>query len=594
MLTIPSPPQADMTSIQNPYKRTHTSLSGDWHYIVDPYETGFYDMFGGENNFGYFRNLTPEDHWASEYNFSASPTLKVPGDWNTQEDKLFWYEGTLWYFHELPESKAIHNRLFLRFGGANYDSIVWVNGQEVVRHTGGFTPFEAEVTQLLQQGIKNFVVVKVNNERLRDGVPTKNTDWWNYGGITREVLLVETPEVFVRDYFCQLDPKAPEQIKGFVQLDGNPTPTEVTINLTELDITHVVTTDSQGFAGFSFLADAERWSPESPKLYDLVISIAGDQIKDKIGFRTIETRGEDILLNGKPIFLKGISLHEESIGETAKRANSESEARQLFDEVKALGCNYARLAHYPHNDHMARMADEKGVLLWCEVPVYWSVNWESEEVLDNARTQLTEMIVRDRNRTSIILWSIANETPVSDARTKFLVELNTTAKTLDPTRLTTAAMFMRPDKLEEDGRTLRTYTLDDPLADHLDVLGCNQYLGWYYTKVSDIANSRWVSDKNKPLLMSEFGAGAPKGKRGGPEDRWTEDYQVSVYEAQLSMMEDISFIRGLSPWILKDFRTPKRPLAGVQDYFNRKGLISDTGERKLAWDIVHEYYQKRS
>lgn len=235
-----------------------------------------------------------------------------------------------------------------------------------------------------------------------------------------------------------------------------------------------------------------------------------------------------------------------------------------------------------------------GVLLWCEIPVYWAINWQSEEVLHNARNQLSEMIVRDRNRASIILWSVANETPASEARTEFLKSLITTAKSLDPTRLTTAAMFMRPDKVEENGKVIRTYTLDDPLADHLDVLGCNQYLGWYYTKVSDIALSRWHSDKNKPLIMSEFGASAPKGKRGGPHDRWTEDYQVTVYEAQFAMMDDIPFLRGLSPWILKDFRTPKRPLAGVQDYFNRKGIISDQGERKLAWDTVHAYYKKRS
>lgn len=152
---------------------------------------------------------------------------------------------------------------------------------------------------------------------------------------------------------------------------------------------------------------------------------------------------------------------------------------------------------------------------------------------------------------------------------------------------------MRPEKIEEDGKTLRTYTLDDPLADHLDVLGCNQYLGWYYTRVEDIANSRWISDKGKPLIMSEFGAGAPRGRRGGPHERWTEDYQVTVYEAQLAMMEEIGFLRGLSPWILKDFRTPKRPLADVQDYFNRKGLISERGERKLIWETLRRYYRQK-
>ncbi|MBL6689280.1 MAG: beta-glucuronidase [Pseudomonadales bacterium] len=577
-------------NIQNPYNRKHESLDGDWHYLIDPYETGFYDMFGEENAFGFFRNLMPEDHWASEYNFKASPTLKVPGDWNSQEPTLMWYEGTLWYFHELPDPVEENQRTFLRFGGANYDTIVWVNAKEVARHTGGFTPFEAEVTDLLQPS-GNFVVAKVNDTRLRDGVPTLNTDWWNYGGITREVLLVHTPQLFIRDYFCQLDADDPACISGFVELDGGDS--EVRLEIPELGIDQTLAT-SNGRATFSIPAAPERWSPENPRRYDVAFSIGGDRIEDRIGFRTIETRGEDILLNGEPVFLRGISIHEEAISENARRAYSEEDARRLLTEAKELGCNFARLAHYPHNDHMSRVADELGLMLWCEIPVYWAINWASAEVLENARTQLSEMIIRDRNRASIVLWSIANETPVSDARTRFLKSLVDTAKSLDPTRLTTAAMFMRPDKVEEDGKILRTYRLDDPLAEHLDVMGCNQYLGWYYTRVTDIANSRWYSDMNKPLIMSEFGAGAPKGKRGGPNDRWTEDYQVTVYEAQLSMMEDITFLRGLSPWVLKDFRTPKRPLAGVQDYFNRKGVISDKGERKLIWDTLTRFYEKKA
>ncbi len=577
-------------NIQNPYGRQIVSLDGDWHYLIDPYETGFYNMFGEENSFGYFRNLTPEDHWASEYNFKQSPTLKVPGDWNSQEPTLLWYEGTLWYFRELPAIPDDGLRRFVRFGGANYDTIVWVNGREVVRHTGGFTPFEAEITDLVQAST-NFVVVKVNDERLKDGVPTRNTDWWNYGGLTREVLLIATPATFIRDYFCQLDADTGATISGFVQLDGEGGQT-VELAIPDLGVSYQISTDAAGFGEFSLPATPERWSPQNPRLYDVSFSTAADVIHDRVGFREIATDGEDILLNGDSIFLKGISMHEEAIGH-ARRANSIEDARRLLAEAKALGCNFVRLAHYPHNDHMCRVADELGLLLWCEVPVYWAINWESQEVLENARAQLIEMIVRDRNRASIILWSIANETPVSDARTAFLKSLAETAKQLDPTRLTTAAMFMRTDKVEEDGEVVRTYTLDDPLADYLDVMGCNQYLGWYYTKVTDIANARWHSDKNKPLVMSEFGAGAPKGKRGGPMDRWTEDYQVTVYEAQLWMMQDIGFLRGLSPWILKDFRTPKRPLAGVQDYFNRKGLISDKGERKLAWQTLYEFYQTK-
>jgi beta-glucuronidase len=590
-----------MTNIQNPYGRRHTLLNGDWNYVIDPYETGSLDMFGNESEQGYFQNRTPADHWASEINLPESPTMQVPGDWNTQVEMLRWYEGTVWYHSKLPnraELQTAGERTFIRFGAANYAAVVWVNGTEVVRHVGGFTPFEAEITDLIQD-TGNFVIVKVNDERLKDGVPTTNTDWWNYGGITRDVMLVSTPQTFIRDYFCQLDQEGSE-ICGHVLvdglMDGAPINGEVHLQIPELNIEETITLD--GNTGrFAIAANPELWSPENPKRYGVSFQYGDDKISQLIGFRTIKTEGENIVLNGESIFLKGISSHEEAFADevdAARRANSETDARRIFSEIKALGCNFARLAHYTHNDHMTRVADELGILLWCEVPVYWGINWQSQTVLDNARNQLTEMIERDRNCASIILWSVANETPTSEARTNFLAELVRTAKQLDPVRLTTAALFMHPQKITEDGQVVRTYTLDDPLAEYLDVMGCNQYLGWYYTKLEDIRGSRWFSDMNKPLIMSEFGAGAPKHRRGTPTERWTEDYQQSVYQEQLAMMNDISFLRGLSPWILKDFRTPKRPLVGIQDYYNRKGLLSDQGEKKLAWQTLHDYYQEKS
>ncbi len=581
-----------MTNIQNPYARHHQLLNGDWNYVIDPYETGSLDMFGQESEQGYFLNRTPEDHWASEINLPQSPTMRVPGDWNSQIESLKWYEGTIWYHRPLPDlSELDGERFFLRFGAANYMAVVWVNGTEVVRHVGGFTPFEAEITDLLKPS-NNFVVVKVNDQRLRDGVPTTNTDWWNYGGITRDVLLVSTGSTFIRDYFCQLDATG-DNICGHVTVDG--ATDQVELKIPKLGISESIPLSS-GTGTFSIPANPQRWSPEDPVLYEVTMTTDSDQVSDNVGFRTIKTEGENILLNGESIFLKGISTHEEAFAEqidAARRAHSEADARQIFSEIKALGCNFARLAHYTHNDHMTRIADEVGILLWCEVPVYWGINWESTEVLGNAKNQLTEMIERDRNRCSIILWSVANETPTSKARTAFLAELVRTAKDLDPIRLTTAALFMHPQKVTENGEVVRTYTLDDPLAEYLDVMGCNQYLGWYYTKLEDIAGSKWFSDMNKPLIMSEFGAGAPVNRRGAPDERWTEDYQQSVYQEQLAMMSEISFLRGLSPWILKDFRTPKRPLVGIQDYYNRKGLLSDRGEKKLAWQTLHDYYQRK-
>ena len=253
-----------MSNIQNPYAREIISLNGDWHYIIDPYETGFLTMFGAENTRGYHLNQTPSDHWASEYNFPDSPTLKVPGDWNTQVPELKWYEGTLWYYRPLPKIETTHKRTFIRFGAANYAAVVWVNGEEVVRHTGGFTPFEGEITDLLKPD-GNFLVVKVDDQRLKNGVPALNTDWWNYGGITRDVLLVQTPTTFVRDYVCQLDPENNDLISGHVTVDGAVPGQTATLSIKELAIEAVITL-SVGESKFSMQASPDRWTPDSPRL----------------------------------------------------------------------------------------------------------------------------------------------------------------------------------------------------------------------------------------------------------------------------------------------------------------------------------------
>ena len=575
-----------MIQLQHPQGRTHASLEGPWHVVVDPYETGSKDIFGNPNARGYHLGETPATRWSAEYDFEGSPTLHVPGDWNSQREDLLWYEGTLWYYRRLPPLPP-GERLFLHFGGANYVAEAWLNGTRLGEHRGGFTPFCYEVTDLVS-GDGDFVVVRVENARERDRIPTLDSDWWNYGGLTREILLVGTPAAFVRDWFVRLHPDA-DRVLCDVEVDGAEAGTPVTLELG--GITAEATTDAAGRVRLETALPGALWSPADPVLHDLVIRCGDDEVRDRIGLRHLERRGDEILLNGEPIHLCGISVHEEALHE-ARRAHSEADARTLFAAVRELGCNFARLAHYPHNVHMARVADELGVLLWEEIPVYWAIDWENPDTLEDARGQLRELILRDRNRASVALWSVANETPVGDARNAFLTQLVDDARSLDPTRLLTAALFMRPGKEEENGRTLRTYTLDDPLAEVLDVVGCNQYLGWYYTKVEDMADARWASDVERPLVMSEFGAGARLGRRGGDDERWTEDYQAAVYRAQFDMQGRIPFLRGTSPWILKDFRTPKRPLPGIQDYFNRKGLVDEAGRKKLVWQVVHDHYAR--
>ena len=576
--------QQSIPLITNIPGRNTISLNGSWQVIIDPYETGYYDYRFQPRGDGYFKNTKPKSPSdLIEYDFDSSQQLQVPGDWNSQDPRLLFYEGTLWYKKSFDYQKRDGKRLFVYFGAANYVTDVYLNGEKLGRHEGGFTPFNFEITTLVKDK-DNFLVVKVDNKRRRDAVPTLNTDWWNYGGLTREVSLVEVPSTFIEDYFLQLRKGSLDEIQGFVKLNGVTTGQEVRIEIPEAGLRKMATTDANGLAQISFPARLQLWTPESPKLYRVVISIPNDSVADRIGFRSIETRGADILLNGKPIFLRGISIHEES-PLRGGRAFSEDDARMLLGWAKELGCNFVRLAHYPHNENMARLADEMGIMVWAEIPVYWTILWDNQETLKNAQNQIGELVTRDRNRSSVILWSVANETPVSEARNRFLKSLIDSARALDPTRLLTAAN-------ERHYADPATQVIDDPLGQYLDVLGCNEYVGWYDGLPEKADGLTWKVTLNKPLIISEFGADALYGKHGTKGERWTEEYQRDVYEHQIGMVRKISSLRGMSPWILTDFRSPRRPLPGIQDFFNRKGLISSRGERKQAFFVLQKFYRE--
>ncbi len=556
--------------------RTTVRLSGTWNAIVDPYENGLGSRF--------YQNRKPQNKQdLVEYDFDKAGTLKVPGDWNTQRDSLYYYEGPLWYETSFAYAKRDNVRPFIYFGAANYFTRVYLNGKLLGEHTGGFTPFNFDVSESIADG-ENTLVVEVNNARHADGIPTLRTDWWNYGGITRDVQLVEVPRTYIQDYFVQLAKGSLDQIAGWVKVSGATSAQQVKIAIPDAGISQSVTTDAEGKASFQFPARLDLWSPENPKLYRVVISGAGDSVTDEIGFRSIETRGSKILLNGKPIFLRGISIHEEAPFRGGRAFSPEDDAT-LLGWAKDLGCNFVRLAHYPHNEAMVRAADRMGLLVWSEIPVYWDIQWKNPDTLANAKNQLREEIARDHNRASVILWSLGNETPISPERTAFMQQTAALARELDGTRLLTAAMNVTSH--QSDGTRL----LNDPLAEVVDVMGINEYIGWYEGHPDDIERTHWKSSYDKPLIVSEFGAGAPYGRRGDASERWTEEYQASLYEHQIAMWKQVPIVAGMSPWVLMDFHTPLRLLPGVQDDHNRKGLISDRGQRKQAFYVLQKYYR---
>jgi beta-glucuronidase len=415
-------------------------------------------------------------------------------------------------------------------------------------------------------------------------VPTVNTDWWNYGGITRSVCIVEEPETFIQDYYIQLSKGSKTEIAGYVLVNGKPKNIAVKISIPELSVNKEVMIDKDGYGRFAINTNPVLWSPENPKLYEVQITSPFEKLKDEIGFRSVEVYGNEILLNGKSIFLRGISIHEEAPMRTG-RAFSKEDADILLGWAKELGCNYVRLAHYPHNEYMVKTADKMGILIWSEIPVYWTIEWDNKITLANALKQLDDMIDRDKNRCSIILWSVANETPVSSSRNEFLKTLLNRAREHDPARLLTAAMERHySDKF--------TQLIDDPLGEFVDVIGCNEYIGWYDGLPEKADSIKWKSIYDKPLIMSEFGGEALYGFHADDLTAWSEENQDIIYKHQIEMLKKIPFLRGISPWILMDFRSPRRQLTGFQDYFNRKGLISEKGEKKKAFYTLKKFYEE--
>ena len=575
---------SEVPLIGNVLNRQTISLNGDWHYIVDIQEEGYYDYRMKPMRWGFFMNAKPQKpEDLIEYDFDASPTMKVPGDWNTQDPRLFFYEGTVWFERSFHYTKTPGRRVLLYFGGVNYDSHIYVNGKKAGHHTGGFTAFNFDVTDELKDG-ENFVVVKVDNKRHADAVPTQIFDWWNYGGITRDVLLVEVSEHYLENYTLRIDNQDFKRMEFSARLNQALAGEKVRLRIPELKIDKTFETNPEGVVVASWKASPKLWSPEDPKLYHVELIYNEETLTDEIGFRSIRTEGKKLLLNGRPIFLKGISMHEEK-AYGGGRANSTSDAHLLLSWAKELGCNFVRFAHYPHNEHAVREAERMGILLWSEIPCYWTIAWTNESTYQNAQSQLRDMILRDQNRANIIIWSIANETPHSAERDRFLSRLSTYARSLDSSRLISMAMEVTSAKNYVN-------RLNDNMNQYVDVVSFNQYVGWY-RDVNDAPKMTWEIPYDKPVIVSEFGGGAKYGLHGEKNQRWTEEFQENLYKENVAMLDKIDGLAGTTPWILKDFRSPRRVLPGVQDYYNMKGLFSDKGEKKKAFFVLKEWYEKK-
>ncbi|MDR0374898.1 MAG: hypothetical protein LBH85_04165 [Treponema sp.] len=580
----------DHTSLINISGRETETLNGEWHFCVDPYDTC--------RRARWFREVHLNDAGVEQpvdWDFDWWEREPVPGTWNVQKKELYWYENSALYmrtFRYVP--KQTGERAFLCFEGAAYEASVFLNGVFIGTHDGGSTPFTVDISATVQTDQDNRLIVVVDARRNPLRVPMDNTDWFNYGGLYRDVHLIRVPNVYIKDWFVRLVPdgtfstiRADVAISGADKADGDG---KAVLAIPELGVEEEITLrQGAGCGVFTVNTGAlSLWEPENPKLYDVSIRLlpdgggtGADFAQDRVGFREIRTRGQDIFLNGKKIFLKGVSVHEDHV--LLGKTTTPDVIRETIRDLKEMNGNYLRLAHYPHDRRFARIADEEGVLLWEEIPVYWAIAFGNKNTYRDAENQLAELILRDRNRASVIIWSVGNENPDTEARLRFMSSLAKKARELDETRLISAACLINQSKLK----------IEDRLSEFLDVIGVNEYYGWYDRDFDKLSTILSTSNPDKPVVIAEFGGGARSGWRGGVNALFSEDYQKDLYIKQGETFKKYPFIAGLSPWILYDFRCPRR-FNRHQEGYNRKGLIdADRKTKKLAFFVMQAFYKER-
>ncbi len=549
--------------------RRRQSLAGTWRLTPDLFEEGLRQHW-------YRLDGTPPDARTKPWDGHPDEgyDVRVPSCWTLARPEWRHFEGSAWLSrHFRAPRRADGERIFLRIGAANYDTKVFLNGVFLGSHRGGSTPFVVELTRVLHDD--NRLDLCVDNARRPDRVPMHHFDWFNYAGVYRAVDLIRTPAIFVRDL-------AIRWIDGSVEVEVEVS--DGATGIARFEIPELRVAFDVAIAGGRGRARAKAsprlWSPADPKLYDATLAFGADRVADRIGFRTIATRDAQILLNGAPIRLKGVCVHEDDL--RLGKATSDADIRRRFRHARALGCNFLRLAHYPHHERVAELADAEGLLLWAEVPVYWAVDFANPRTYRDAENQLVELIRRDRNRASVIVWSVGNENADTRERLSFMRRLASTARRWDPTRLVSAACLVNKAKKR----------IEDRLVRHLDVVGINEYYGWYDEDVGDLLAIGRNSRVGKPVIITEVGAEAPAGRRGRPDALFTEDKMVAVYRAQVDAVGRMDGVAGMTPWLLYDFRSERRQNR-FQRGFNCKGLIAaDKKTRKRAFAVLRDFYRR--
>ena len=534
-----------------------------------------------------YHNLGIEYEWYSNKNLvlnnDALLDIDIPKSFNLIE-RYECFEGIFWHFCEFDLNEPIKNLDFeysLRFKGSNYNTKAWLNGIFIGEHNGGFTPFCFDINQPIKQK-NNMIVVRTDNTRRNDQIPSISFDWFNWGGIYRDVDLLILNKNRIEDVSIKtsLISRIKCKIEILYRKVGN-----LSIRWEILDKNNKkilfqgnIPKRINNSAINVIINNPRLWSPEYPNLYFLKIYDNDTRMSNEVlyethfGIRQIEINSIFIYLNKKRIFLKGVSLHEEYM--PYGRTIPYEKRKEDVENIKSIGFNAIRTAHYSHDEDLLDIADKVGMLILEEIPVYQHCNFASSQTYKIAEAMLKELIKRDINHPSVIWWSVGNEVPLHQRTcAKFIKNLMNFARELDNTRIITC---------------VSRKMIADLTRNNVDIATINSYFGWYYgheKMISLILDIIRTPAFNKPWIYTEFGAGAKFGFHADwkKQLKYSEEKQLQVLDYSIRTINSKDFFAGWFIWIYRDFKSTRRSNQ-FQQGFNRKGIISgEKNEKKLVY-----------
>ncbi|MFB6119964.1 MAG: glycoside hydrolase family 2 protein [Halobacteriaceae archaeon] len=540
--------------------RRRRTLDGEWDFVTDPDGDGI--------DRGHPDGL-PDD----------ADSLVVPSPWNV-DPAYHGYEGVGWYETGFEVTRAGPVRMVLH--GVCHDATVWIDGDRVADHYGGYTPIE--VIASLDRG-RHSVVVRADSSRDDTSIPKPGTDWFPYGGITREVVVEEVPKTRVAglDVTYDLDGDEAALTAAVTVANDGPTREEtVAAELAGDRVSETVTlpADGETTVALDHTLAVERWTLDDPTLYTVTATVGDDERRERVGFRTVSVTDSDVLVNGDAVPLRGVNRHEDH-PEWGHAQPERIQARDL-SLIESMGGNFVRTSHYPNHPRLLDLCDERGLLVMEELP-YWQFSgarFSRDPVLARGKTMLREMIARDRTHPAIVAWGLTNECAGhEDAVYDAVGDLAGIARDLDDRPVTLASMNYQPDKRAHD-----------PTFEHCDIVCLNGYQGWYtegdWDEILDPAREDYPE---KPIVVSEFGAGAVYGERTWENQKWSEGHQAAAVLDAVEAFEAAPDVAGFAVWQFCDTWTTTERFAGRPKGKNNKGLVDEYRRPKEAYQRLRAF-----